>query len=235
MKLSERQRQLITLALATQGNITAHLAVLKGGAKMNTLRALQDQELVVQLKDQWLITDKAKAAISQPIDPLLDRLKAHNISERHYMLLQQAAQDQLGHIEPYIKAKGGAKLNLLRFLSDQGWIMQVDERWCITKHTRSLLSQIRQQPISTPDIDKPTDPIQPQKPAMNLRENSKIALLISLLSQPTGVSMDQLCHVTGWQAHTVRGCFSNTLKKKLKLNLVSHRGVGEERFYRIEA
>jgi hypothetical protein len=37
---------------------------------------------------------------------------------------------------------------------------------------------------------------------------------------------------TGWQQHSVRGFFAGTVRKKLKLNLVSD-GSGDERVYRI--
>ena len=234
MSLSERQQQLINLALTTEGNLTPHLSVLKGGAKMNMIRSPQAQGLVVQQQKQWLITDSAKAAVNQPINPLLDRLKAQGMSERHYALLSHAAQDARGRIEPYIKAKGGAKLNVLRYLSDQGWIEQANGIWLITQNAKALLAKIDPQPIQNPMTNKASTPIK-SKPVISVRENSKIALLISLLSQPNGVSMEQLCQATGWQAHTVRGCFSNTLKKKLNLNLDSHRGTGEARLYRIEA
>lgn len=233
MSLSERQHQLISLAITTGGNITSHLSVLKGGAKMNMIRSLQAQGLVVQQQNQWLITDSAKAAVSQPINPLRDRFKSHGISERHYALLSHAASDPHDRIAPYLKAKGGAKLNVLRYLSDQGWIEQANGAWLITQKAKALLTRINQASPSftkTPNTTAQTAPV-----TVAVRENSKIALLISLLSHPSGVSMDQLCQATGWQAHTVRGCFSNTLKKKLNLNLASHRGAGEDRLYRIDA
>ncbi len=39
---------------------------------------------------------------------------------------------------------------------------------------------------------------------------------------------------TSWQQHSVRGFFAGTVRKKLKLNLVSTK-IDGERIYRIEA
>jgi hypothetical protein len=41
------------------------------------------------------------------------------------------------------------------------------------------------------------------------------------VSTSEGVTVDEVASVTGWQRHTVRGVFSGTLKKKLRLTLAS--------------
>jgi hypothetical protein len=42
-----------------------------------------------------------------------------------------------------------------------------------------------------------------------------------MLRQPKGATVDEVASVTGWQLPTVRGLFSGTLKKKLRLTLAS--------------
>ena len=54
----------------------------------------------------------------------------------------------------------------------------------------------------------------PQRP-------SKQEVVIAMLRQPEGATVEEVASVTGWQRHTVRGLFSGTLKKKLGLPVAS--------------
>lgn len=65
------------------------------------------------------------------------------------------------------------------------------------------------------------------------RENSKQAEVIRMLQRSEGATIAQICGVTGWQAHTVRGTFAGAFKKKLGLTIVSDKAPGGERIYRI--
>ena len=67
------------------------------------------------------------------------------------------------------------------------------------------------------------DPVQP---------TSKIEAIVRLLRRAEGASMEDLMKATGWQAHSVRGAISGSLKKKLGLNVASDK-PGTVRFYRI--
>ncbi len=44
---------------------------------------------------------------------------------------------------------------------------------------------------------------------------SKTDLVLRSLSRKAGASVDELCKLTNWQAHTVRGFLSGTVRKKL--------------------
>ena len=72
---------------------------------------------------------------------------------------------------------------------------------------------------------------QPETP--RIRDNSKQATVISMLKRAEGATISQICEVTGWQAHTVRGTFAGAFKKKLGLNVTSTKDVGAQRVYRI--
>ncbi len=65
------------------------------------------------------------------------------------------------------------------------------------------------------------------------RDNSKQARVIDMLKRPEGATIQQICEVTGWQNHTVRGSLSGALKRKLGLGITSSKEPGAERVYRI--
>ena len=66
------------------------------------------------------------------------------------------------------------------------------------------------------------------------RAGSKLASLIALLSSGSGASISEIVSSLGWQAHSVRGAISGSLKKKLGLTIVSDVVEGRGRVYRID-
>ena len=64
-------------------------------------------------------------------------------------------------------------------------------------------------------IERLPDP----EPRADAKRPSKQDVVIAMLRQPEGATLDEVASVTGWQRHTVRGVFSGTLKKKLGLTL----------------
>src|SRR6202043_1092689 len=75
----------------------------------------------------------------------------------------------------------------------------------------ALLDQLWSAIEALPDPEPQPDPKRP----------SKQEVVIAMLRQPEGATIDEVASVTGWQRHTVRGVFSGTLKKKLGLTLAS--------------
>jgi hypothetical protein len=71
------------------------------------------------------------------------------------------------------------------------------------------------------------------EPQPDAKRSSKQDEVVAMLRRPEGATVDEVADATGWQRHTVRGVFSGTLKKKLRLTLVSAK---EERgrVYRID-
>lgn len=59
---------------------------------------------------------------------------------------------------------------------------------------------------------------------------SKLGILESKLR--AGATLAQLVEATGWQAHSVRGAMSGSLKKKRGLDIASEK-IGDDRVYRI--
>jgi hypothetical protein len=66
------------------------------------------------------------------------------------------------------------------------------------------------------------------------RQNSKQAQVIAMLRRPEGATVRQICELTGWQNHTVRGALSGALKRKLRLTITSSKSDQGERVYRIQ-
>jgi len=59
----------------------------------------------------------------------------------------------------------------------------------------------------------------------------KSAQIVSLLQRPSGASIAELMKATGWQAHSVRGFISGTLKRKQGLVVNSTVEEGKDRRY----
>jgi len=66
-------------------------------------------------------------------------------------------------------------------------------------------------------IERLPDP----EPRGDPKRPSKQDVVIAMLRQPEGATVDEVASVTGWQRHTVRGVFSGSLKKKLGLRLAA--------------
>ncbi|MEE4235109.1 MAG: DUF3489 domain-containing protein [Anderseniella sp.] len=62
----------------------------------------------------------------------------------------------------------------------------------------------------------------PGKSARQKQSASKADLVLRALRRKSGVSLDELCKLTGWQAHSVRGFLSGTVRKKLGYEVIRH-------------
>ena len=62
---------------------------------------------------------------------------------------------------------------------------------------------------------------------------SKKQHLIERLKSSKGISMPELIKQSGWQAHSVRGFISGTVKKQLHYDVVTELNSSGDRIYRI--
>ncbi|MER8632602.1 DUF3489 domain-containing protein [Mesorhizobium opportunistum] len=62
---------------------------------------------------------------------------------------------------------------------------------------------------------------------------TKTDVVLKKLKSAKGVTIQVLMHATGWQAHSVRGFLSGTVKKKLGHEVLSETGKDGQRRYRI--
>ncbi len=186
------------------------------------------------------------------------------ITERQLDLITRAHCDAGGLIEPLLELKGGAKLKMIGSLAQRGLIEQMDGQWRITRTAIAILKGEAQPKDVLPAVrgtaTSPTPPPcndpeleaavaaaeaswqqeQPDAAPKRGPGNSKQALVIEMLKRPEGVTIAQICEATAWQAHTTRGFFAGTVKKKLGMAIVSEKiegpsgtpGAGQ-RLYRI--
>ncbi len=76
------------------------------------------------------------------------------------------------------------------------------------------------------------DDLPPESPPA-LRPGTKGALLVEMLQREEGASVPEISEATGWQAHSVRGAISGTVKKRLGLMVTAAPEEGRGRVYRI--
>lgn len=64
-----------------------------------------------------------------------------------------------------------------------------------------------------------------------IRAGTKQAQIIAMLQRPEGATVAEMAEATGWLAHTVRGCISGALKKKLGLPITAEKDEGRGTVY----
>ena len=98
----------------------------------------------------------------------------------------------------------------------------------MTKPTRAR----REKPAGAGAINTPPADAKPAitKPAAK----GKIPILVDLLRKPDGATIAVMMAATGWQAHSVRGAISGSIKKALGLEVLSEK-TDAGRVYRIAA
>jgi hypothetical protein len=72
----------------------------------------------------------------------------------------------------------------------------------------------------------------PKAPSDRAKPSSKQDKIVALLQRPEGATLDVLVKETQWQKHSVRGFLAGTVRKKLKLPLLSEK-IDGARCYRI--
>jgi len=73
------------------------------------------------------------------------------------------------------------------------------------------------------------------KKAKGARDGSKTATILDLLKRKDGATLTDLMKATDWQAHSVRGFLSGTLRKKMGLDVTSTKSEDGERRYSVKA
>jgi uncharacterized protein DUF3489 len=154
-------------------------------------------------------------------------------------ILSHAAQSASGKLDWFPdNIKGGARKKVIDSMSNRALITQLGEDWFVAPEGYDALGLPHPRPVTVadPEIEAAVTAIETTARAKaktpRTRGNSKQAQVIAMLKRPEGATIPQICEVTGWQSHTVRGTFAGAFKKKLGLDVTSTKGEGD-RVYRI--
>lgn len=91
-------------------------------------------------------------------------------------------------------------------------------------------------PSEQSDAEMTTEPaVRIRQPRGPRQPDTKQAHLVALLRRKRGASVAELMEATGWQAHSVRGAISGTVKRKLGLTVITEEMSRRGRVYRILA
>ncbi len=85
-------------------------------------------------------------------------------------------------------------------------------------------------PAADAKRDAPAEGVRPKKASI---AETKADVVLKKLRTPKGATIAQLIEATGWQAHSVRGFLSGTVRKRLRLPLTTEVGKDGQRRYRI--
>ena len=159
------------------------------------------------------------------------------LSPTQQQILRHAAEHTRGKLIWFPDAiKGGARTKVIESMFNRGLITADKTEWFVSEQGYAVLGLPHRGPITIVALDaviaaeaaQVNDASKPRE-----RENSKQAQVIAMLKRPEGATINQICEMTGWQSHTVRGALAGALKKKLGLTIVSAKVQGGERIYRI--
>ncbi|MEX2616005.1 MAG: DUF3489 domain-containing protein [Alphaproteobacteria bacterium] len=173
------------------------------------------------------------------------------LTDTQSVILNAAAQSDDGAVLPLpatLTANKGAATISLRSMIKSGLIAEqpagpddtvwheADDgtRWALVV-TDAGLTAIGINPAERCDDSNPETKIpgETTEAPGAVRAGTKQALLVDLLTRPSGATIAEVVAATGWQAHSVRGTISGTLKKKLGLIVSSEKLADRGRVYRI--
>jgi hypothetical protein len=172
-------------------------------------------------------------------------------------LILSAASQRDGHIALPLPAhlRGGAATKVVQTLITKGFLEEVDADlrkgepvWRETGDGHGVTLVATDAGLATIGVEvesavaepineavpKTCTPTEPVPKARTVREGTKQAQLIAMLSAPDGATIAEIATALAWAPHTCRGALSGALKKRLGLTITSQTDAQRGRVYRIE-
>jgi hypothetical protein len=148
-------------------------------------------------------------------------------------VLQHAALQTEGRLLWFPEnLKGGAKAKVLGSLSKRDLITCQGPDWFVAAPGYAALGLPWRAPVTLAALDAVIANAQAAAEPTQ-RTPSKQAQVLALLQRDEGATLQQMCALTHWQAHTMRGALAGAFKKKLGLVITSTKDAGGERTYRL--
>lgn len=213
--LTERQHELVMTAYCETDGLIEPLLSITGGAKLRMISSLEQRGMIEQIDGQWCISERARCLLEG----------------REYDPEAQAAPEP----EEAVDANTEDEIEALQQESQAEAEAQPEE--AVQSEPVPETKPTELQVVALPEVDEATRQAQAEA-LQNLRPGSKQAKVLEMLRQPGGTTIDDIMAATGWQAHTVRGTFSATFKRRLGVNIISEKvelNGSRQRRYRVEA
>jgi hypothetical protein len=129
--------------------------------------------------------------------------------------------------------KGGARERVIEGLAKRHLVRKVRGAWIVAEEGIQALGRSKPDQETADAVAIAEAAVVGSADQPRARDNSKQAQVIAMLKRPEGATIAQICEVTGWLPHTVRGTFAGTFKKRLGLAISSDKIRGDERVYRV--
>lgn len=150
-------------------------------------------------------------------------------------ILEAAARRPNGEIEPLPdNLRGGARVQVVKGLLAKGFVVESGGRNVLTDAGYAAVGKRCRVPKGIQEMDTPDALTKSEVTPPTIRPGTKILTLVELLQEPGGASIVTLLQATGWLPHTIRGAISAIVKKKLGFRVISEKGLGGERIYKID-
>jgi hypothetical protein len=91
-----------------------------------------------------------------------------------------------------------------------------------------------QSPSAPPQRRKKESKRRSRRSATVARPDSKKAAVIAMMRRPKGATVAEIMKTTGWQAHSVRGLISGSLRKAMGLAVKSDKRADGQRAYQLK-
>lgn len=141
------------------------------------------------------------------------------LSDTQHAILSAACAREGGLVLPLLAhIKGGAVTKVIASLAAKGMVEEAGAGALVV--TATAFAALGLEAPGTKAVRK-------------ARIGTKQEALIALLKRPEGASIVEIMAATNWQAHSVRGFISGSLKKTLGLDVTSEKSETRGRIYRL--